>query len=350
MSLLRPLKIGPLELRSNLLLAPLAGYTSLAFRLVLRELGAVGMATTEVVSAKALAARNRRTLELLRSAPGDRPLAMQINASSPEDAREAALVAESLGAAAVDLNLGCPVRKIARKGGGAALARRADEAAAVARAAVLAVKIPVTAKMRLGWEAGDLTAPEVARALEAAGVAAVAVHGRRRAQGFGGAVDLAGVRAVVAAVPGLPVIGNGDVTSPEAARAMLEETGAAGVLVGRAAVANPWIFREIAAFLETGERAPPPSTEARLALLARQFALHARDEGEVPACLQLRKVFRLYARALGAGEEAHAAAAEVARAADVERFIERLRAATAGRARIPLAGAVPVPKGPVDLW
>jgi nifR3 family TIM-barrel protein len=358
MSLFRPFRLGPLELGSNLFLAPLAGYTSLAFRLVVRRIGRdargvspVALATTEVVSAKALAARNRRTLDLLRTDPGDRPLAVQINAASAEDAREAALVAESLGAAAVDLNLGCPVRKVARKGGGAALARSADEAAAVARAVVAAVRVPVTAKLRLGWAERDLTAPDLVRALEAAGVAAVAVHGRRRAQGFGGAVDLAGVRAVVAAARSIPVLGNGDIASPEAARAMLEETGCAGLLVGRAAVVNPWIFAEIRDFLETGRRRPPPAVEERLAVLAEEFALHARHVGERPACLELRKVFRLYARALGAGETGHAAAGEVACAADVAELLELLRAAASARPGLVLAGAaVPVPKGPVDLW
>jgi nifR3 family TIM-barrel protein len=217
MPLFRPLRIGTLEIASNLCLAPLAGYTSLAFRLTVREMGGLGLATTEVVSARLLREGNRRTEAFLRSAPADRPLAVQIDAATPDEARDAVAILEARGADAVDINMGCPVRKLARKGKGAALARSADEAAAVARAAVEAARrIPVTAKMRLGWDEGDLTAPDLARALEAAGVAAVAVHGRRRAQCFRGTVDRAGIRAVVRATS-IPVLGNGDIDSPRRA-------------------------------------------------------------------------------------------------------------------------------------
>jgi tRNA-dihydrouridine synthase B len=350
MSLFHPLSIGALRLESNLLLAPLAGYTALAFRLMVREIGPVGLATTEVVAAKPLIERSRKTLALLRSAPGDRPLAVQVSAASPALAAEAARAVEAAGAAAVDLNLGCPVPKIARRGGGAALGRSAAEAAAVARAAVAAVRIPVTAKMRLGWAEGDLSAPEVARALEDAGIAAVAVHGRRRSQGFSGEVDLGGIAAVVRAVRSIPVIGNGDVTTPAAARRMLVETGCAGVLIGRAAVANPWIFRETRAFLEAGALPPPPRLEERLAAIRRHFALLARDEGEGRAALEFRKVLRLHVRALGGDAAAYHAAGRIGCGADLEAVLEALAASARSRPRLAIASAVPVPKGPVDLW
>lgn len=349
MAFFGPLRIGSLELRSNLTLAPLAGYTSLAFRLVARERGPVGLATTEVVSAKALAAGARRTLELLRSAPGDRPLALQINATDAAEAREAAAIAAGRGFAAVDLNLGCPVRKVARKGGGAALARSAGEAAAVARAVVAAVSIPVTAKMRLGWAEGDLTAPEVARALEAAGVAAVSVHGRTRAQSFGGRVDLRGIAAVVRAVS-IPVIGNGDIATADDARAMFEATGCAGIAIGRAAVVNPFIFREIEALLARGERLPPASTGERLAALARHFDLLVEQEGEPLACLRFRKVLRLFGRAFGAGPAFDAAAIAVASREEVARVLAGARAVLPERTAVRDPRAVPVPSVAVDLW
>ena len=346
MSFVAPLRIGSLELRSNLCLAPLAGYTSLAFRRMVREIAPIGLATTEVVSAKALCARARNTLALLRTAPGDRPLAIQIQAAVPEEARDAAQFLEAQGFAAVDLNLGCPVRKIAKKGGGAALARSADDAAAVARAAAGAVRIPVTAKMRLGWAEGDLTAPDVARALEAAGVAAVAVHGRTRAQSFGGAVDRAGIRAVVEAVRAIPVLGNGDIDSPGAARRMFEETGCAGLLIGRAAVVDPFLFRAIA-----DEGAAPPAAAERLAALGRHFALLAEDEGEALAARQFRKVLRLFGRAFGAGARFHEAAGAVAGAADVRALLDGFAARIGPDAPLAAtAAAVPVPATAVDLW
>ncbi len=344
------LRIGSLALESNLCLAPLAGWTSLAFRLVVRGLGGVGLATTEVVSARALLTGSRKTGEFLKTDPADRPLAVQINAATAAEARDAAQLLEARGFDAVDLNLGCPVNKIARKGGGAGLARDLDGAAAVAGAAAAAVKIPGSAKMRLGWGAGDLTAPELARALEAAGVAAVAVHGRTRAQGFGGAVDLAGIRAVAAAVRAIPVIGNGDVKTASDAKRMLDETGAHGVLIGRAAVTNPWIFVEARALLAGGDLPPPPPLEARLAACERHFALLARDLGEAFAALRFRKVLRAWGRALHAGERFWQDAAAIASGADVRALLDRVRRGETGEAAPDGAPVVAVPAGPVDLW
>lgn len=354
------LRIGNLTLETSLLLAPLAGWTTPAFRQVVREIGGVGLATTEVIAVKSLLGASRRTeSELLRVAPADRPLAAQVNPTTPEQARDAARALEARGFDAVDLNLGCPVRKIAGKGGGAALARDCVRAAAVARAAIAAVAIPVTAKMRLGWEPGELTAPDLARALADAGVAAVAVHGRTRAQGFSGRVDLAGIRAVVEAVrpsgaaPPLPVIGNGDVRTAADARRMIEETGCAGVQIGRAALTNPWIFREAEALL-AGRPAPaPPPLAARLEACERHFRLLAADLPERVAAHRFRKVLRAWGAALGAGERFRADAARIDGLADLRALLAALRQA---RGEDREAGAprdeqvVAVPSGPVDLW
>ena len=160
---------------------------------------------------------------------------------------------ESLGIASVDINMGCPVRKVCSVGGGSAMMTELDKTAALVRGMVGAVKIPVTAKMRLGWDDENLTAPDLARALEDAGVAAIFVHGRTREQGFGGTVNLAGIRAVVQAVKNIPVIGNGDIITPQAAKKMFDETGCAGVSIGRGAFYNPWIFQHTLHYLQSSE-------------------------------------------------------------------------------------------------
>ena len=227
------LRFGPLELRSNLFLSPLAGYTNLPFRLTLRKLGGLDLCTTDLVNARSLLERRSRAFELIKTCAEDTPLAVQIFGSVPEEMRDAAQMLESLGIASVDINMGCPVKKVCKVGGGSAMMTETDKTVALVRGIVEAVKIPVTAKMRLGWDDENLTAPDLARALEDAGVAAVFVHGRTREQGFSGRVNLAGIRAVVQAVQRIPVIGNGDVTTPEAAKMMLDETGCAGVSIGR---------------------------------------------------------------------------------------------------------------------
>jgi len=355
----RGLSIGPLQLASNLCLAPLAGWTTPAFRRVVRGIGGLGLATSEVVAAKALIGRNRNTEPFLVIHAEDRPLAAQVSAATAEEAAEAARILEARGFDAVDMNLGCPVRKIAGKGGGAGLARDCAASAAVVGAAVRAVAIPVTAKMRLGWGPGDLTAPALAQALAKEGVAAVAVHGRTRAQGFGGSVDLSGIKAVVDAVAGaIPVIGNGDVRDARGALRMLGETGADGVLIGRAAVTNPWIFAETRALLETGALPPPAPLEERLAACERHFALLALDVGELTAARRFRKVLRAWGVALGAGRAFWDEAARIEGARDLASLLGRVRSgevATGGASDDggvdPCAApVVAVPAGPTDLW
>src|SRR5438094_2704766 len=218
------MRIGSLELSSNLFLSPLAGYINLPLRLALREIGGLDLATTDLVNARSLLEKNPRALKLIETRPADRPLAVQLFGSVPEEMRDAAQYLESIGISSVDINMGCPVRKVCRVGGGSAMMTELDRTAMLVKGMVDAVKIPVTAKMRLGWDDQNITAPDLARALEEAGVAGIFVYGRTRGQGFGGSVSLQGIRAVVEAVGAIPVIGNGDVTTPQAARKMLEET------------------------------------------------------------------------------------------------------------------------------
>src|SRR5712692_4912071 len=256
--------LGSLTLESNLFLSPLAGYTNLPFRLAVREVGGLGLATTDLVNARSLLEKNPKALKLIETSPADRPLSVQLFGSVPEEMRDAAIYLDSLGLASIDINMGCPVRKVCRVGGGSAMMTELDKTSALVKGMVESVRIPVTAKMRLGWDDQNLTAPDLARALQDVGVAAIFVHGRTREQGFGGTVNLAGIRAVAQALNSIPVIGNGDVTTPQAARMMLEETGCAGVSIGRGAFYNPWIFGHTLHYLRAGELLPEPPFEERV--------------------------------------------------------------------------------------
>src|SRR5258707_12767923 len=218
------MRLGPLSLSSNLFLSPLAGYTNLPFRLTVRGVGGLGLATTDLVNARSLLERRDKALKLIESSPGDQPLAVQLFGAVPEEMRDAALFVESLGIASVDINIGCPVRKVCKVGGGSAMMTELSKTAALVKGMVDAVRIPVTAKMRLGWDDQNITAPDLARTLEDVGVAGIFVHGRTRAQGFGGKVNLAGIRKVVEAVRLIPVLGNGDLTKAAEGRHMLDGT------------------------------------------------------------------------------------------------------------------------------
>ena len=248
------MRIGSLQLKSNLFLSPLAGYTNLPFRLVVREIGGVGLCTTDLVNARSLLEKNKKALKLIETRAGDSPMAVQLFGSVPEEMRDAALYLESIGVASVDINMGCPMRKVCKVGGGSAMMTELDKTSALVSGMVNAVKIPITAKMRLGWDDDNLTAPDLARALEDVGVAAIFVHGRTRQQGFGGTVKLAGIRKVVEGVKNIPVIGNGDIITPQAAKMMFDETGCAGVSIGRGAFYNPWIFQHTLEYLNICSR------------------------------------------------------------------------------------------------
>src|SRR3954454_14597183 len=187
------IRFGSLELKSNLFLSPLAGYTNLPFRLALREIGGLDLATTDLVNARSLLEKNPKAFKLIETCPADRPLAVQLFGSVPEEMRDAAAYLESIGISSVDINMGCPVRKVCKVGGGSAMMTEMDKTAALVKGMVDAVKIPVTAKMRLGWHDQNITAPDFAHALEDVGVAAIFVLGRTREQGFSGTINLNGI-------------------------------------------------------------------------------------------------------------------------------------------------------------
>lgn len=293
------MRIGPYTLSSPLFLSPLAGYTNLPMRLTVREIGGLSWTTTDLVNARSLIEGNRTALKLCATSPEDQPLAIQLFGSVPEEMRDAAIICAEMGVQSVDINMGCPVRKVVNVGGGSAMMTELSKTAALVRGMVDAVKIPITAKMRLGWDEQNLTAPDLARTLEDAGVAAVFVHGRTRAQGFSGRVNLAGIRAVVDAVKTIPVIGNGDVTTPTAAQHMFAETGCTGVSIGRGAFYDPWIFKRTAHLLATGELLPEPDFDERIRVLCRHFDRYVEFYGEALGAKFFRKVAPWYARRFG---------------------------------------------------
>jgi nifR3 family TIM-barrel protein len=374
------MQLGPLKLSSNLFLSPLAGYTNLPFRLVLREIGKVGLCTTDLVNARSLLEQREKAFKLIETRPEDSPLAVQLFGSVPEEMRDAALIVESRGAVSVDINMGCPVKKVCKVGGGSAMMTELDKTAALVRGMVNAVKIPVTAKMRLGWDDNNLTAPDLARALEAAGVAAIFVHGRTREQGFGGTVNLAGIRQVVQAVPQLPVIGNGDIISPEAAKMMIDQTGCAGVSVGRGAFYDPWIFRRTYDFLncpsaaDTTSCAPPePPFSERIRVLSRHLDLMIEVFGEELGCRMFRKVAPWYAKRFGPCHEFNKQIVRMSTREEFRAILENylrwrqqfldengelmvrfqpqpMQASFMQSPASTQRQSIPVPKGPVEVW
>jgi nifR3 family TIM-barrel protein len=362
-----PFALGQLSLDSNLFLSPLAGYTNLPFRLIIREIGGAGLCTTDLVNSRSLLEKNRKALQLIQTRPEDRPLAVQLYGTIPEEMRDAAVLLESLGVSSVDINMGCPVRKICKNGGGSSMMADHAKAARVVSTMVNAVKIPVTAKMRLGWDDENFTAPDLARALEDAGAAAIAVHGRTRQQGFSGSVNLDGIRAVVEAVNRVPVIGNGDITTPQTAKMMFDRTGCAAISIGRGAFYHPWIFRHVAHFLSTGELPPVPGFDEHVTVMKRHLDLMVEVFGERQGCRMFRKVALQYSRSLGPTKEFHKLVVRLSTRAEFDNILAAFRVWRAqfldadGDLLPPykphplgLAAesvhAVKVPVGPNELW
>lgn len=367
------MKFGALELQSNLFLSPLAGYTNLPFRLTVRELGGLDLATTDLVNARSLIEKNPKAFKLIETCPADRPLAVQLFGSVAGEMRDAALMLEARGVASVDINMGCPVKKVCRVGGGSAMMTDLDKTCALVKGMVDAVKIPVTAKMRLGWDDENITAPELARALEGAGVAAIFVHGRTREQGFGGIVKLDGIRKVVAAMRSIPVIGNGDVTTPEAARHMIEQTGCAGVSIGRGAFYDPWIFLRTRHYLEKGELLPEPGFTERVRVMCRHLELMIQVFGEEHGCRMFRKVAPWYSKRFGPANVFNKRVVHLTSRAEFdailedyirwrEQFIDANGELKPQYQPGPMVASfmadpasatrqhIPVPKGPVEVW
>ena len=355
--MLAPIKIGHVLLPTNLALAPMAGYADLAFRLVVRSIGGVGLTCTPLLSCEGILRQTRHSMELATNSPDDRPLAMQFFGGDAARLSEAARWAEDHGADIIDLNMGCTVRKVLQQNGGAALLRDPDTALRIVERMKSSLRrAPLTVKIRLGWDDAHLVAPGLASRLEQAGVAAIAVHARTAEQKFSGTARLDGIADVVAAVRTIPIIGNGDVRTPENARRMIEQTGCRGVMIGRAALAAPWIFRDTWAYLNSSagtrtsgaSKAPvpapvpvpavstpstpsipsiasvqfiAPTLEEKCGWIRRHFQNLVRLRGERIAVLEIRKHIHFYARHLGPCRTLKQSLAQVKSAADFERSI-----------------------------
>lgn len=322
-TLRRQLQIGSLILETPLLMAPMAGYTDLPFRSILRSLGWPGLAFAEMVSPHSvLFGKGKRRDDILATSPEDRPLGYQIYGTDPQVMGDAARWLEDRGALIVDINMGCPRREITGSSAGAALLQRPVEAVRLAERVVNAVSIPVTVKMRLGWSPQSIVAPELAREMERAGVAAITIHGRTRDQGFGGEVNLEEILRVVEAVERIPVIGNGGITSVETGVRMMRETGCAGIMVARGALRDPWLVRDLGRELEGLPPLPPPSYEERARLLLEQFESSILHYGERHAVAIFRRWITERARLMHWNRETMLRLLRIAAIPDMRRALE----------------------------
>ncbi|MEO2015204.1 MAG: tRNA-dihydrouridine synthase [Fuerstiella sp.] len=340
--------IGSRKLSSRFFLAPLAGYTHLAFRVMLRRLGGLGMATTDLVQAQMLVSQTRKSMELVETSPEDRPLSVQIFSGVIEHLVAAARWLEDHDYKGIDINMGCPMAKVNGAGGGARLMCDTSGATEMVGRVIDAVKLPVTVKIRLGWDSDNLTAPELAAAFERIGVAAVTVHGRTRHQGFQGSVNRGGIAETVAAVKSMPVIANGDVCTPAEAFSMLEETGCAAVAIGRGAMLDPWLFRKLND-MEIGQQPREPTTDEQIAFLSDHFELMTQQHGDY-SCQLFRKFAAWYGARLGIPEDLEDRLRRFESTAEFARIVDEIRLRHGERESTVPTALVKVPNGPVERW
>ena len=286
------MKIGELILKNQVILAPMAGVTDSPFRILAKEMGCA-LVYTEMVSAKGIISAPKQSLALARFSEEERPLGIQLFGSEPSFFAEAVSVCAAMKPDLFDINMGCPVKKVTGKGEGCALMREPKKAFSVVEAVCRTSTVPVTVKMRKGWDEQSVNVIEVAQAVEAAGAAAVTVHGRTREQGYSGKADWSAIAAVKAVLK-IPVVGNGDIWQPEDAKRMLSETGCDAVMIGRGALGNLWLLKRTIHFLASGDLLPEPTIAERIMLAKRQLDLVVAQKGEDSGVREMRKHLAWY--------------------------------------------------------
>ena len=317
------MKIGNLDFPTPVFLAPMAGVTDTPYRILAQEMGCA-MAFAEMVSVLGIHFRNEKTLAMLETVPEERPLVMQLFGARPEPVAEAAVYVESLGCAdVIDFNMGCPAPKIVKNGAGSALLKEPERAGEILAALVKATKLPVTVKMRIGWDESSINAVEMAKRAEAVGVAAIAVHGRTREQYYKGHSDWSMIAAVKHAVK-VPVIANGDIRTTADLARVFRETECDGVMIGRAAQGNPWIFRAFRSFLETGVEIPPPTIAERGALILRHLDMLIQYKGDYIGAREMRKHATWYTKGMVGGGNLRDAFNHAETREDFQRIVEQM--------------------------
>jgi nifR3 family TIM-barrel protein len=317
-----PLTIGSVELATNLLLAPIAGYCDVAFRLVARSCGGVGLACTDLLSPEGALRGTPRSMSIAATCAEDSPLCIQLYGGDVERLCEAARWAEDRGAHVVDINMGCPVDKVTKRDGGSKLLCDPDRTLRMVERIRMALRrVPLTCKLRLGWDDSCIVAPYLAARLEELGVCIVTIHGRTTAMRFSGQARLEGIAEVVAAVKRIPVIGNGDVRAPQDAARMIERTRCAGVMIGRGALSTPWLFRDTWSYLTTGVIPPQPSIEEKCRLMTDHFRNLCRFRSERAAVIEFRKRVSWYAKQMNPCRMLREGMLKIESAADYDRVV-----------------------------